>query len=315
MQPRRGCIAGATYFSSLSGTTLTMNPHKIWLDTDIGSDIDDALALAFLLNRPDCDLLGISTVTEIEAQRAQLASVLCRIADKNVPIFPGTRDSLIVQAPQQSVPQAVALPNYPHQSEFPAPAFAAIAAMRAAIHANPGEVTLLGIGPMTNIALLFAIDPQIPGLLKQLVLMCGHFMPPGDDCEWNALNDPHATAMVYAAPVAKHVSIGIDVTQHVTMKRDEFEEKLRQSKYGAAIIEMAGAWFGHSDIVTFHDPLAAATIFEPDLCQYQSGHIEIEIDASKPLGFTRWKAQQGATHQIATSVDADKFFQLYFRTI
>ena len=93
-----------------------------------------------------------------------------------------------------------------------------------AIHANPGEITLLGIGPMTNIALLFAIDPQVPRLLKNLVTMCGHFLSPGENCEWNALNDPHATAMVYAAPVQKHVSIGIDVTQQVTMKRPEFEE-------------------------------------------------------------------------------------------
>ena len=292
-----------------------MNTHKIWLDTDIGSDIDDALALAFLLNRDDCDLLGISTVTEIDCQRAQLASILCRIAEKDVPIYPGTRKSLLIWPRQTTVPQAVALPKYAHDSEFSAPAFGAIEAMRAAIHDNPGEVTLLGIGPMTNIALLFAIDPQIPSLLKQLVLMCGYFMPPDKSCEWNALNDPHATAIVYAAPVAKHVSIGLDVTKKVTMKRPEFEEKLRQSKYGAPIIDMGAAWFQQSDTVTFHDPLAATTIFEPEICEYESGSIAIETADAATYGFTDWKTEQGGAHTVATQVDAQKFFDLYFAMI
>ena len=292
-----------------------MDKLKIWLDTDIGSDIDDALALAFLLNRPDCDLLGISTVTEIDKQRCKLASILCRIAQQNVPLYPGARTSLIVSPPQKTVPQAVALPNYAHDSDFPEPAMAAIEAMRAAIHQSPGEVTLFGIGPMTNIALLFAIDPEVPKLLKQLVLMCGHFEPQGKKCEWNALNDPHATAMVYAAPVEKHISIGLDVTRQVTMERPEFEEKLAKSKYGAPIIDMGGAWFQNHDTVTFHDPLAAATIFEPEICKYQSGHVAIESADPALYGFTDWKAGQGETHTVALEVDADKFYDLYFATI
>lgn len=292
-----------------------METQKIWLDTDIGSDIDDALALAFLLNRPDCELLGISTVTEIDGQRAKLASILCRIAEKEVPIYPGTRTSLLVPTPQKTVPQAVALPKYAHDSEFAAPAFGAIEAMRAAIRQNPGEVTLLGIGPLTNIALLFAIDPQISSLLKQLVLMCGHFTTGDKNCEWNALNDPHATAIVYAAPVEKHISIGLEVTQQVTMERPEFEEKLSQSKYGAPIIDMGAAWFQQSHVVTFHDPLAAATIFEPEICRYQSGHVAIETANPALYGFTAWKAGQDARHTIATEVDATKFFDLYFATI
>ncbi len=295
-----------------------MNTQKIWLDTDIGSDIDDALALAFLLNRPDCDLLGISTVTEIEDQRAKLASVLCRVAEKQVPIYAGTRASLLVEAPQQTVPQAVALAKHAHDTEFADPAFGAIEAMRAAIRRSPGEVTLLGIGPLTNIALLIALDPQITHLLKGLVLMCGHFAPPdksGESREWNALNDPHATAIVYAAPVKKHVSIGLDVTNQVTMERREFEAKLKRSKYGAPILDMGGAWFQDRDTVTFHDPLAAATIFAPEICRYQTGAVSVETANPALHGFTDWQAGQGETHTVALEVDAAKFFDLYFATI
>lgn len=287
--------------------------HQIWLDTDIGSDIDDALALAFLLNRPDCELLGISTVTEIDNQRAKLASVLCRIAGQNVPIHPGARESLLIDAPQKTVPQAVALQNWAHDNEFPE--LGAVEAMRDAMRARPGQVTLFAIGPMTNVALLFAIDPQIPSLLKELVLMCGHFVPQNKSCEWNARNDPHATAMVYAAPVARHLSIGLDVTNQVQMERGEFENALKESKYGAPIIEMGAAWFGDHDIVTFHDPLAAVVIFEPEICTYQTGEVAVEINEVAHYGFTDWKAGGKGTHEVALGVNAPKFFELYLSTI
>jgi len=66
-------------------------PTKILLDTDIGSDIDDAVCLAYLLANPDCDLLGITTVTGDTVKRASMASVLCKIAGRNIPIHPGRR--------------------------------------------------------------------------------------------------------------------------------------------------------------------------------------------------------------------------------
>ena len=105
------------------------------------------------------------------------------------------------------------------------------------------------------------------------------------------------------------------MTEKITIKRDEFEKELRNSRYGAAIIAMADAWFEGRESVTFHDPLAAATIFEPQICDYQSGHIEIEIEDSKRLGFTHWNAEQSQNHRIATAVDVPQFFQLYFQTI
>ena len=288
--------------------------HKIWLDTDIGSDIDDALALALLLSRADCEILGISTVTEIEAARAKLASVMCRVAQKEIPIFPGTRTSLLTIPTQREVQQQGALDKWPHDTDFAAPAFAAIEAMRAAIRANPGEVTLLGIGPMTNIALLFAIDPEIPALLGQLVLMCGSFERQGPDngAEWNAHNDRHATEMVYQAPVKRHISIGLDVTLQVRMERAEFEQRLGQTKLGRPILDMSAAWFRNVHHVIFHDPLAAATIIAPDLCGYKRGQVTVETADAQSGGVTAWQPQADGPHQIAVEVDKDRFYEMYF---
>ena len=144
---------------------------KVILDTDIGSDIDDAICLAYLLAQPRCELLGITTVTGEPNQRAQIASAICKAAGRNVPIYPGVDTPLLISQKQPQAPQAAALEKWQHDTEFPQGE--AIDFMRRTIRANPGEVTLLGIGPMTNIALLFACDPEIPKLLKSLTMMVG----------------------------------------------------------------------------------------------------------------------------------------------
>src|SRR4051812_27509426 len=194
-------------------------PVKILYDTDIGSDIDDAVCLAYLLAQPECDLLGVTTVTGDVELRAQMVSVLCKVAGKAVPIYPGAAQPLLVPQRQPHVPQAAALARWAHDREFPRGA--AVEFLRQTIHAHPGEITLLATGPLTNIALLFAVDPDIPALLQGLVMMCGVFATRWSrydgHLEWNALLDPHATAIVYRAPVLRHRSIGLDVTKQVKM--------------------------------------------------------------------------------------------------
>jgi purine nucleosidase len=84
---------------------------KVLLDTDIGSDIDDAVCLAYLLAHPECDLLGITTVSGQPVERAQLASALCKVAGKDVPIYPGTADPLLIPQRQTRARQSAALPR------------------------------------------------------------------------------------------------------------------------------------------------------------------------------------------------------------
>src|SRR5579884_78410 len=120
---------------------------KVLLDTDIGSDIDDAVCLAYLLAQPACELVGITTVSGEPVARARMASALCRLADREVPIVPGTERPLLVPPLQPRAQQAEALASWPHQADFPAGE--AVTFMRDLIRANPGEVTLLAIGPMT----------------------------------------------------------------------------------------------------------------------------------------------------------------------
>ena len=159
---------------------------KVLLDTDIGSDINDAICLAYLLAQPAWELLCITTVTGEAEQRAMLASVLCKAAGKAVPIFPGQQEPLSVRPRQTTVPQARVLPHWAHDTTFPEKQ--AVNFLRQTIHDNPGQITLLTTGPLTNVALLFAVEPEIPALLRQVVMMAGRYtadLPEPASLEWN----------------------------------------------------------------------------------------------------------------------------------
>ena len=209
--------------------------EKIILDTDIGSDIDDALCLAYLLAQPNCDLLGITTVTGEPEKRAQMASVLCHAAGRqDIPIYPGTPRPILVEQHQLLAQQAEAVHQWPHSETFPQGQ--AIEFLRQTIRANPHEISLLSIGPLTNVGLLFALDPEIPSLLKRLVMMAGLFtnqVTGFGPLEWNAFGDPHASAIVYRAPVSVHRSIGLDVTTKVVMSADEARARLKGPLLGS----------------------------------------------------------------------------------
>ncbi|CAN5696237.1 nucleoside hydrolase [soil metagenome] len=288
--------------------------EKILLDTDIGSDIDDAVCLAYLLAQPQCELLGITTVSGEPEKRAMMASAQCKIAGKSIPIFPGAAQPLLIEQKQPKAPQADALTKWAHETDFPKNQ--AVDFLRQTIHAHPGEITLLTIGPLTNIALLFAIDPEIPSLLKQLVLMCGIFTR--DDyedkpLEWNALLDPHATAMVYRAQPPVHRSIGLDVTMQVKLPAAEVRQKF-QTPFLRPVLDFAEIWFAkQASNITFHDPLAAATIFDPAICQFETGDVTIELEDKNLRGQTVWQpGAAGGRHEVALQVDAAHFFDHYF---
>src|SRR5260370_36247942 len=113
-------------------------PIKLLLDTDIGSDIDDAVCLAYLLAQPQCELLGITTVTGEAEKRAMMASAMCKIAGKQIPIFPGIEQPLLIPPHQPEAPQAVALGRWAHETTFPRGE--AITFLRQTIHAHPGGI-------------------------------------------------------------------------------------------------------------------------------------------------------------------------------
>lgn len=286
--------------------------QKVLLDTDIGTDVDDAIALAYLLANPNCDLLGITTVSGEAEKRAMLASALCTVAGKEIPIFPGIENPILSDQLQKKAEQAKALSKWSHKKVFPKGE--AIEFLRRTIRANPGQIVLLAIGPLTNIGALLTIDPEIATLLKSIVIMGGKYnltAPSYSNIEWNILGDYHAADIVYRSEVRIHRSVGIDITSRVTMDCTNFK-KFCEHDLLKPVLDFSKIWFKEWDLITFHDPLAATTIFNNDICEFQKGFIDIETMNEKYLGLTYWyPLSKEEKHEVAIEVNCDNFFKEY----
>jgi inosine-uridine nucleoside N-ribohydrolase len=288
---------------------------KVLLDTDIGTDVDDAVCLAYLLSQPECELLGITTVTGEADKRASLASVLCKAAGKDIPIYPGAERPMQGVQRQPIAQQAAALPHWPHETDFPKGQ--AVDFLANTIRAHPGDVTLLTIGPLTNAGLLFSEHPDLRELLAGFVMMGGNFDEAGPEAgriEWNVAGDPLASEIVYQTQVRLHRSLGLNVTQRVVMPAEQVHQRFTAPLL-RPVLDMAEIWFaGFYPTITFHDPLAAATLFQADLCTYERGTVSFE--KSNPPGKTIW--QPGgleSPHQVAMTVDVTRYFEHFFDII
>ena len=306
---------GETGTGLLHGNTIGRGKNdrmeKVILDTDIGSDIDDAICLAYLLAKPECELLGITTVSGEADNRAMIASMICKAAGKRIPIFPGAEEPLIIPQKQPIARQAKVLSAWEHEKKFPKGE--AIEFMRQTIRKNPGEITLIAVGPLTNIALLFKIDPEIPHLIKSLVIMGGVFINLNPyPTEWNIRCDPHAAAMVYRSHANIHKSIGLDVTLKVTMPVSEVQARFK-AKSLSPVLDIIKTLYKPTDIITFHDPLAVATLFNDEICLFKKGKVEVEIAGERGEGFTAWEqCETGGFHEVAAEVNSQNFFTEYF---
>lgn len=305
---------------------------KVLLDFDIGTEIDDAIALAYLLANPECELVGITTSCGESIKRAEMASVLCRAAGKKAPIHAGCERPLLIPQMETTAPQAAILPHYEHDTGF-APN-TAIPFMQKVIRENPGEVTLLAVAPMTNLGLLFAMDPELPELLDGLYLLCGSPTHQRHDVvteslsamerddfirvlasqgilENNSIVDPHATSIVYRARCRNFVNIGNNVSSRVVMTPEEAERRFRHPIM-QVVMSIAREWFKDEPRVSFHDPLAAVCIFNDDVCSYKRGYMDCVLDSRLLGGMTIFREDPAGPHQVAWDVDGDKFFEHLF---
>lgn len=295
---------------------MTSERIPLLFDTDIGSDIDDAVALAYLLRQPRCELLGVTTVTGDVGKRAALVEVLCRAAGREeVPVYAGLTGPLLFGCGQPGLPQYAAIEAVPHRRDY-APG-AALPFLRETIRARPGEIVLLATGPMTNIGALFAADPELPGLLRAVVLMCGVFTAAAGHGpaarEWNALVDPLATALAFRYGAKRLTSVGLDVTMKCQLPRAICQERFEAAGEPLKTVRaMAEIWFEHASVITFHDPLAAALVFEPGLCDLEEGEVEVLAEPGPLEGLTAFRHGDAGAHRIATAVRPEAFFAHYF---
>lgn len=279
----------------------------ILLDTDPGNDIDDVLAIAYLARQPRCELLGLTTVTGAVDQRAAVAEITLRAAGReDVPIHLGRRAPLGSGPGQPHAAHYAAVQNLPHTLHRPENT--AVTFLRDTIRSRPGEITLVTIGPLGNVATLFALDPEIPSLLGGFVSMIGAFGV-NDGYEWNAMVDPTAAEIVFCTPRPAHGIIPLDVSWGCRLSPPEIQARFAHPVH-APLRAMAAKWFEQQEEIIFHDPLAVAALFAPGLVEFTAGQVSVHPET----GVTTLTGEPGNDH-VALQVDPDAFFAEYFAVV
>ena len=295
----------------------TAEPLPVLLDTDIGTNIDDALALTYLLRQPHCRLVGITTTHGDTLARAQLASALCIALGRNdMPIHRGAERPLRLEPTRPAVPQRSLLTDCAYKEDFEPDS--AVDFLRDRIHAQPGQLTWICIGPLTNAAILFQHAPETARLLKQMVCMGGvYFSSPAGygPIEWNMAADPEAAARVLVAEVPRIRFIGLDVTTQCRFDAIRCR-KLFQAADLPLLSCLAEHWSRLRDEILFHDPLAAAVAFAPDLCRYRRGRVRVPTHPAPLAGRSHLATDDpSGRHQVAWDVMSERFFAHFWEVI
>lgn len=279
----------------------------ILLDTDPGTDIDDALAISYLLAKPECELVGITTVTGDTKKRSAIAEVLCNAVGRaDIPIVAGHAGPMGHGPGQTWLAQYDKIAHLPHRLDREPNS--AVKFLQETIRSRPGEITLLTIGPMTNIGLLFAMDPEIPALLKNYVAMAGAFYV-NNGWETNCVVDPISTKIVSHSKRESLKWVPLDVTTKCVMQKPDVE-MLFQGPLLSLVAQMAEAWFESVDHITFHDPLAAVSLFLPEVIEYTSGTVHVDPDK----GLTSFEPGEGPD-EVALKVQPEVLFDEFFDTL
>ncbi len=244
------------------------------LDTDIGDDIDDALALTVALNSPEIELIGVTTVFRDAPKRALLAREVLQLMERDVTVVAGCSEPLLPDwanfpGGQNLGRQFEALDANLEWDDTRHAVNFIIETVRD-YHKRGETVTIAPIGALTNVALAFQLAPDIVKQCK-VVMMAGKW---GDDFpEWNIRCDPEAAAMVFGSG-ADITMVGLDVTlQCVLSKAEEKQFDDSPRPHAQFLGKLIKLW---SHEVTLHDPLTILTLFS-DCVQFEAKRIRVGL--------------------------------------
>lgn len=275
---------------------------KILIDTDIGGDVDDALAIAMALNTKGIEIVGITNVYLANAWRAGVTRQLLKTYGReDIPICTGAEKPLLGWWDESRIPNSS--PDYgeyngeslPHASDY-------------IIHMveTVPDLTVMAIGPLTNLGLALAKAPHIAA--KMHIIMMGGQVNKAHP-EWNIVCDPEAARIVFESG-ADITMVGLDVTNRCQFTREEVDAikntgNPRTDCLGQ-MMEIFIERFGYLPIL--HDPLAMSLLIWDDLVTLEKKQILIETAGNYTRGLTvdcDWG--QGVPVMVATDVKVQEF--------
>ncbi|MHB1021506.1 MAG: nucleoside hydrolase [Acidobacteriaceae bacterium] len=295
-------------------------PHrtreKIIIDTDIGDDIDDAFALGLAFSSPEIQVLGITTAWGDTPLRARLTARYLHAIGQQIPIAAGPATTSKIAFTQARYAEAWPAPTHPLPS--------ATNFLREQIKKYPGQITLIELAPLTNIAALIRSDPTAFHQLKRIVMMGGSIrrgygdlgygrltsgdaLPHGPDPEYNILSDIPAARTVFASGIPL-VVLPVDSTQLM------LDEVKRKQLFGLdtpltnTLSTLYYQWLQQTawgPTPTLFDAMPVAFVISPSLCPTTPLRIQVNDE-----GYTR-EVSGPPNAEVCLTSNADEFFHFF----
>ena len=327
-------------------------PAPLLLDVDTG--IDDSLALLYACASPDAEIVAVTCVAgNVDAQQvARNTRAVLELAGRaDVEVALGRETPLLrdlVTTPETHGPLGIGYAVLPPASRPLSARFGPDVIVEEA-RRRPGELTLVTLGPMTNLALAVLREPALPTLLRRWVIMGGSYRSPGNTApttEWNVAVDPEAARICIAAFGQPEVvgmrreaglpslplAMGLDVTERAKLLPEHLAALAARAGASAAtnrvlrFIDDALRFYMefHSRYDGFygafvHDPFAVAAALEPALLRTEALTVEVELGGTLTTGetVTDWRRAWGRppTLDVAVEGDAVAFFERFIERV
>ncbi len=285
-------------------------PLDVVIDTDIGDDIDDALALAFACLSPEVRLRAVTTVYGRTDLRTKLATaVLEACGVRNVPVAAGYSKPIVEEEPLREPLQFKALK--PGEGEEGIVKEHAIDLLLEVSREYEG-LTLITLGPLTNVALALLREPSLAKRVR-IISMAGCYLRP--TIEYNVRCDPEAMYVLLRSG-AKPLLVGLDVTTRCVMGLDKVEELKRSPCPHADVLSrLLGAWMEREvRKPVLHDPLAVATSLREDLVETLEAEVTVELCGKATRGLTLL-AKGGFKARVCVDVREEEFLKLFYERL
>lgn len=305
-----------------------MTPTRIIIDTDPG--IDDALAFLLALASPEIKLEALTTTqgnVTVEKATLNALSVLELAYAGHVPVAQGSMLPLVQPLrASDAVMGASGIGN----SELPEPRTKpvsqhAVDYLIERVQAEPNEISIFPIGPLTNVAMAIRKEPEFAISVKELVIMGGAIQEGGNVtplAEFNIFVDPHAAHIVFHSGIPITL-IPLDVTHKCLLKQEHVDRLLKiKSPISRFIKGAAGVYLKSSLDLGYlgsalHDPLTLATIIAPELLTLKEYYVDVDISGGVSMGKTFADfyniLKKPANMKVALDVRGEDFIELFLQ--